>query len=265
MHKKMREIAELKAKGVSNRGVAEKTGYARNTVNKIVKQINEAGLTYDEVRNLSDQILSKHFNDPVSSRRNQDFFLPNFELLTKELAKPGVTRQLLWEEYMTECRMQKKKGYQLTQFKKHFNDHLNVHQFKDILKRKAGESIEVDWAGQRLHWNDPDTGATVYGYLFVASLSFSGYSFAYVTKDMKTVLEQISDDQYILNHRNIVLMGACGVGKSFVANALAAKACEHLHKTLYVRMFELLEECNLERLELNDSNQAIRNMQSLKC
>ena len=160
MHKKMREIEELKAKGVSNRGAAEKTGYARNTVNKIVKQINEAGLTYDEVRNLSDQMLSKHFNDPVSSRRNQDFFLLNFELLTKELAKPGVTMQLLWEEYMTECRMQKKKGYQLTQFKKHFNDHLNVHQFKDILKRKAGESIEVDWAGQRPHWSDPDTVAT---------------------------------------------------------------------------------------------------------
>ena len=109
--------SRIKSKGVSNRGVAEKTGYARNTVNKIVKQINEAGLTYDEVGNLSDQTLSKHFNNPVSSRRNQDFFLPNFELLTKELAKPGVTMQLLWEEYMTECRMQKKKGYQLTQFK----------------------------------------------------------------------------------------------------------------------------------------------------
>ena len=62
MHKKMREIAELKAKGVSNRGVAEKTGYARNTVNKIVKQINEAGSTYDEVRNLNDQMLNEHFN-----------------------------------------------------------------------------------------------------------------------------------------------------------------------------------------------------------
>lgn len=42
----------------------------------------------------------------------------------------------------------------------HFNDHLNVHQFKDILKRKAGESIEVDLAGQRPHWSDPDTVAT---------------------------------------------------------------------------------------------------------
>lgn len=62
MHKKMREIAELKAKGVI---VPEKTGYARNTVNKIVKQINEAGLTYDEVRNLSDQMLSEHFNAPL--------------------------------------------------------------------------------------------------------------------------------------------------------------------------------------------------------
>ena len=62
MHKKMREIAELKAKGVSNRGVAEKTGYTRNTVNKIVKQINEAGSTYDEVRNLNDQMLNEHFN-----------------------------------------------------------------------------------------------------------------------------------------------------------------------------------------------------------
>ena len=62
MHKKMREIAELKARRVSYRGVAEKTGYTRNTVNKIVKQINEAGLTYDEVGNLSDQMLNEHFN-----------------------------------------------------------------------------------------------------------------------------------------------------------------------------------------------------------
>ena len=46
----------MKSKGVSNRGVAEKTGYTRNTVNKIIKQINEAGSTDDEVRNLSDQM-----------------------------------------------------------------------------------------------------------------------------------------------------------------------------------------------------------------
>ena len=52
----------MKSKGVSNRGVAEKTRYTRNTVNKIVKQINEAGSTDDEVRNLNDQMLSEHFN-----------------------------------------------------------------------------------------------------------------------------------------------------------------------------------------------------------
>ena len=56
----------MKSKGVSNRGVAEKTGYTRNTVNKIIKQINEAGSTDDEVRNLNDhlndQMLNEHFN-----------------------------------------------------------------------------------------------------------------------------------------------------------------------------------------------------------
>ncbi|HIU13088.1 MAG TPA: hypothetical protein IAD15_03355 [Candidatus Fimiplasma intestinipullorum] len=52
----------MKSKGVSNRGVAEKTGYTRSTVNKIIKQINEAGSTDDEVRNLNDQMLNEHFN-----------------------------------------------------------------------------------------------------------------------------------------------------------------------------------------------------------
>lgn len=52
----------MKSKGVSNRGVAEKNGYTRNTVNKIIKQINEAGSTDDEVRNLNDQMLNEHFN-----------------------------------------------------------------------------------------------------------------------------------------------------------------------------------------------------------
>lgn len=52
----------MKSKGVSNRGVAEKAGYTRNTVNKIIKQINEAGSTDDEVRNLNDQMLNEHFN-----------------------------------------------------------------------------------------------------------------------------------------------------------------------------------------------------------
>ena len=73
----------------------------------------------------------------------------------------------------------------------------------------------------------------------------------------ETVLAQISDDTYILNHRNVILMGACGTGKSYLANALAANACDHLHTALYTRMFELLGTCAGERLITGDSTKSV--------
>ena len=66
------------------------------------------------------------------------------------------------------------------------NDYLKKTGFKDIIQHKAGEQIEVDWAGVRPYWQDPDSGEKVYGWLFAAVLPFSGLGFAYVTPDMKT-------------------------------------------------------------------------------
>ena len=51
---------------------------------------------------------------------------------------------------------------------------LKQNGFKDILQHRAGEQIEVDWAGDRPHWTDPDTGEIIYGWLFGGILPFSG-------------------------------------------------------------------------------------------
>lgn len=56
--------------------------------------------------------------------------------------KPGVTLQLLWEEYAQDCRLEGKVFYQLTQFKKHFNEYLNKTNFSHILHHKAGEQAQ---------------------------------------------------------------------------------------------------------------------------
>ena len=60
--------------------------------------------------------------------------------------KPGVTLQLLWEEYAQDCRLEGKVFYQLTQFKKHFNEYLNKTNFSHLLHHKAGEQAQVDWS-----------------------------------------------------------------------------------------------------------------------
>lgn len=56
------------------------------------------------------------------------------------------------------------------------------------------------------------------------------------------VIEQLATGAYIRKARNVVIVGACGTGKSYIANALASDACRKLHKTLYCRMFELISD-----------------------
>ena len=180
-----KEIARLKAAGQSNRAVAEALGLARNTVNAAVARIEDSGLQFEDFSKLTDAQIDEVF-PPTSGRKVEgEYYMPDFVQLKKELAKPGVTLQLLWEEYSDRCRLSGLRPYQLTQFKKHFNDHLKKTGFKDIIQHKAGEQIEVDWAGTRPCWQDPDSGEKVYGWLFAAVLPFSGLGFAYVTPDMK--------------------------------------------------------------------------------
>ena len=180
-----KEIARLKAAGQSNRTVADSLGISRNTVNAAVARIEDSGLRFEDLQVLTDAQINEVF-PPTSGRKVEgEYYMPDFDQLKKELAKPGVTLQLLWEEYSDRCRLSGLKPYQLTQFKKHFNDHLKRTGFKDIIQHKAGEQIEVDWAGVRPYWQDPDSGEKVYGWLFAAVLPFSGLGFAYVTPDMK--------------------------------------------------------------------------------
>lgn len=53
------------------------------------------------------------------------------------------------------------------------------------VERKAGSTIEVDWAGPTLQVVDPVTGETSMVYLFVACLPFSRYAFVEPTLDMR--------------------------------------------------------------------------------
>lgn len=185
MPKNYKLIAQLKRKEVSNRKIALLLGISRNTVNRIVKDIMNSGIPFYDVSEMDETEIKKKFKKDTQDSRMNNYVQPDYESLKNQLTKPGVTLQLLWEEYIDTCRLSGQKGYQLTQFKKHFNEYLSKIEFKDILKHKAGERIEVDWAGVQPYWTDPDTGEIIYGYLFGGVLSFSGYGYVQITTDMK--------------------------------------------------------------------------------
>ena len=73
----------------------------------------------------------------------------------------------------------------------------------------------------------------------------------------KTELNRFAACQYIDDHHHIILEGATGSGKTYIACALGNAACRKFRTVRYIRMPELLDELNVAR-ELGTFKKAIR-------
>jgi transposase len=105
------------------------------------------------------------------------FKMPDYDYIHREMAKSGMTLQLLWFEYCEACTGCGGIPYQLTQFKKYYRDYLTQTKATMHIVHRPGETMEVDWAGQTASIIDTDTGEIIPVYVFVASLPYSGYSY----------------------------------------------------------------------------------------
>ena len=63
----------------------------------------------------------------------------------------------------------------------------------------------------------------------------------------KTLMATLATCAWIAQHLNVLITGPTGVGKSFIASALAHKACLEGYKALYVRLPRLLDEVRISR------------------
>ena len=64
----------------------------------------------------------------------------------------------------------------------------------------------------------------------------------------KGLISQLSTNEYIRTKKNIIVLGACGTGKSYLINALGNHACDSLFSVRYIRMYDLLADFADERL-----------------
>jgi len=60
-------------------------------------------------------------------------------------------------------------------------------------------------------------------------------------------LRQLATCRWVAEHHAVIIYGACGTGKSFLACALAHQACRHGYRALYWRTSRLLHELALAR------------------
>lgn len=171
-----REILRLRSLGINHSRIAEGMGIARQTVVTTLQRAAAQGLDWQTTESLSDGELAARLFPAGGGK--PAYKMPDYAAIHREMAKPGVTQQLLWMEYCDQCHVAGETPYQLTQFKTHYREYVLKNRATMHINRKPGEAMEVDWAGQTAHLVNSDTGEIIDVPVFVAALPYSGYAYA---------------------------------------------------------------------------------------
>lgn len=178
----LRQLVQLKQKGISNRKIAQILGMNRNTVNDYFRVFDRHAMSYQQLLACSDQDLHDLF--PTADTKDQQRYeqlhqyFPDYK---KELRRTGCTLHNLWQDYL----QRHPDGYRYTQFVNHFNDWVGHVKASGILQHKAAMKLFIDFAGKRLSYTDRETGEIVKVEVFVAILPCSHYTYVRATPSQK--------------------------------------------------------------------------------
>ena len=179
------EILRLGNLNYSQRSIAQAAGCSRNTVEKVLRTASAKGVQWP----LEDDVANGDLEEllfPEKYRNARMYTEPDYPYIHRELAKPGVTMALLWEEYCRKCHEAGETPYMSTQFGDKYRRWARVTKATMRIQHKPGDAMQVDWAGDTLPVYDPVTGEQSSAYLFVAVLPCSCYTYAEACEDMKT-------------------------------------------------------------------------------
>ena len=168
-------ILELREAQLSRNTIADSRHIARNSVSEVFRIAEERGITYNDVRSLSEAEVYRLFYPDKHAVENI-FSLPDYELVHKELKKVGVTLYLLWEEYQSKCREAGALPVGKSKFYEGYQNFVISKNLTNHIDHKSDEKVEVDWSGKTMSYVVKETGEIIPVYLFVATLPYSQYS-----------------------------------------------------------------------------------------
>ncbi len=158
------------------RECARVLGIAKTTIGDIVRKGRGAGVDWALAQTLTDDELEARLYRPAVPRSARHLE-PDYAYIHQELKRPGVTLQLLWEEYARANPL----AYKYTSFC------IKYRAWAEGLKRSmrqvhvAGEKLFADYAGHTVPIVDARTGEIRNAQIFVAALGASNYRYACAT------------------------------------------------------------------------------------
>ena len=175
----LKQILQLKNDGIGIREITRRIGISRNSVRKYLALL---GAATEELTNK--ELADKAYNNDLlelNANKHQLVF-QHFKAAQSELSQTGVTRQLLWKEYLQE----NPDGYGYSQYCYHLNQYLKHKDVTMHLEYNPADMLMIDFAGKKQHYVDMQTGEHIECEVFVAILPFSGLIFCHAVPSQQT-------------------------------------------------------------------------------
>lgn len=159
--------------------IAQSCGISKSSVSRYLKRYREAELGDFDPNNYNELVIRELLqpNREAATRKA----VPDLAYIHEELKRPGVTLQLLWEEWS----IQIENPCNYSSYCSHYyrykkNKNLSMRQ-----EHKAGEKLFVDYAGQTMEVWDSKLKRKRPVQIFVASFGLSNYTYVEATWSQK--------------------------------------------------------------------------------
>ena len=141
---KYREILRLKRLGLSQQSIADSCNVSKKTVNRVLKRAKELNISWPLDKSDTDAVLAEMFF-PSAKQVKSNKRMPDYDYVHKELLRNGVSKKLLWTEYMEDCHANGEEPLMYSQFCYHIQQDEQKRRATMHINRKPGEQVEVDW------------------------------------------------------------------------------------------------------------------------
>ena len=176
----LRTIMQLAGRSLSQRAIARQLNLSRNTVGHYLQQVDATQIAINTLQAMDDAALAALLYPPntiaVSQDKRHSHFCKQVPYLLAELKRTGVTRQLLWLEYIS----QYPEGYRYSQFCFHLKEQRAIVSPAFLNHYKPAETMMVDFAGDPLHYINKETGEQIACPVLVCVLPYSNYTYVQV-------------------------------------------------------------------------------------
>ena len=144
---------------------------SKGVIIETLKRFRTAGLNWPLPETMTDTELEQQLY-PKSNTPKRDIPLPDMTYMQKEMKRPHMTHQRLFEEYQLQYPNGLKRSSFFRYVSKHRPQELSMHQH-----HRGGQTLYSDYSGDSLNYIDGDTGEIKSTQLFVCSWGSSSCSY----------------------------------------------------------------------------------------